>query len=66
MLSGSLPYPTLGYRLKLKMANPAAKKKGLISAVEPLLAQIAASPVFISESPMQTVRGLAGEPEPIH
>ena len=43
-----------------------AKNKGLISAVAPLLAQIAASPVFISASLIQTVLELAGEPGQRH
>lgn len=43
-----------------------AKNKGLISAVAPLLAQIAASPVFISASLIQTVLELAGEPGQMH
>lgn len=38
-----------------------AKRTGLISQVEPLLAKIAASPVFISAGLIQTVLELAGE-----
>jgi predicted nucleic acid-binding protein len=38
-----------------------AKRAGLISSVAPLIEQIAASPVFISESLVETVLELAGE-----
>ena len=38
-----------------------AKRLGLISQVEPLLAEIAASPVFIGAGLIQTVLELAGE-----
>ena len=40
-----------------------AKRLGLISQVEPLLAEIAASPVFIGAGLIQTVLELAGERE---
>ena len=40
-----------------------AKRSGLISQVEPLLAKITASPVFISAGLIQTVLELAGERE---
>jgi predicted nucleic acid-binding protein len=38
-----------------------AKRAGLIPLVAPLIEQIAASPIFISENLMQTVLELAGE-----
>ena len=38
-----------------------AKRVGLIPRVAPLIAQIAASPVFMGESLIQTVLDLAGE-----
>lgn len=41
-----------------------AKRKGLIQLVAPLLAQIAASPVFVSEQLIQSVLELAGEVPP--
>lgn len=38
-----------------------AKRVGLVSQIAPLIAQIAASPVYLSESLIQTVLELAGE-----
>ncbi len=42
-----------------------AKRKGLIQLVAPLLAQIAASPVFVSEQLIRSVLELAGEMPPL-
>ena len=42
-----------------------AKRKGLIQAIAPLLVQISASPVFVSEQLIQTVLELAGEVPPV-
>ena len=47
--------------IALASCDSLAKRAGLVSSVAPLIAQIAASPVFISENLIQTVLELADE-----